>query len=123
MPSLYHVHIDRFLLVLNGYKALQKKKRKKKQEFQLDLSAPSSLSLPVALFKTRIALLAGLACLNDFWPSVPLQPFGLTLIFFFFLVRPKLGTCVPLTQLEQQPLKPQVVNITEISPVFGTINR
>lgn len=69
---------------LNGYKTLQKKKKEgKKQEFQLDLSAPSSLSLPVALFKTRIALLAGLACLNDFWPSVPLQPFGLTLIFFF----------------------------------------
>lgn len=84
MPSLYHVHIDRFPLVFKWLQGSAKKKKEgKKQEFQLDLSAPSSLSLPVALFKTRIALLAGLACLNDFWPSVPLQPFGLTLIFFF----------------------------------------
>ena len=38
-----------FSWFLNGYMALQKKK-KKRQEFQLDLSAPSSLSLPVCTF-------------------------------------------------------------------------
>ena len=107
-----------FSWFLNGYMALQKKKKKKGRSFSWICRLPPACLFLYALFKTRIALLEWFLA---FSPAAAVWTDSH--IFFFFLVRPKLGTCAPLTQLEQQPLKPQVVNITEISPVFGTINR
>ena len=106
-----------FSWFLNGYMALQKKKKKKGRCLSWICRLPPACLFLYALFKTRIALL------EWFLAFSPAAAVWTDSHIFFFLVRPKLGTCAPLTQLEQQPLKPQVVNITEISPVFGTINR